>query len=219
MKAVFFDADGVLYYRQHKRQHLRSFLEQHGFLLPEAETLWQATQDAHRMASCGVIEREALYEVILDACHVSDLALRREGVQALAADDAHITLYESVAETLPALKIRGFRLGIITNTVTPTAEKLRWFHECGLDIAWDAFANSREVGVCKPHPRIYGAALRQCAVAANEALFVGHSTSELAGAKAVGLVTVAVNADPDAEANYLISRFSDLLELPILQHE
>lgn len=56
MKALFFDADGVLYYRQHKRQHLRSFLEQHGFLLPEAEMLRRATRDAYLQASCGMIE-------------------------------------------------------------------------------------------------------------------------------------------------------------------
>jgi hypothetical protein len=47
-------------------------------------------------------------------------------------------------------------------------------------------------------------------------MFVGHSAGELAGARAVGLVTIAANADPDAEVDYFISQFSDLLELPIL---
>ena len=217
MKAIFFDADGVLYYRQHKRQHLCSFLEQHGLVLPEAEMLRHATRAAHIQASYGIIEQEALYKVILGACNVNDPALLRAGCQVLATDNADITLYEGVAEMLPALKTRGFLLGIVTNTAVATAEKLRWLHERGLDITWDAFANSREVGVRKPHSCIYEAALKECAVTSDEAAFVGHSASDLAGAKAVGLATVAVNADPDADADYFINQFSDLLELSLLQ--
>jgi HAD superfamily hydrolase (TIGR01509 family) len=219
MQAVFFDADGVLYYRQHRRQHLRSFLQQHHLPLPDQEALWQTTREIYIQASCGAIEQEALYLAVLEACHVNitDSALRSAGCQALTADDAAITLFEGVAETLPALKARGFRLGVITDTAAPTPEKLRWLREQGLDIAWDAFASSRDIGIRKPDPRIYEAALKQCAVKPNQAAFVGHSARELAGARAVGLVTVAFNADPDAKADYFISRFADLLELSILR--
>lgn len=217
MKAVFFDADGVLYYRQNRGHHLRSFLQQQHLPPPDKEALSRLRQDVRIQASCGLIAREKWYEAILDVCNVTDPALRRAGIAALAADDADITLHESVAETLPALKTRGFRLGVVTNTVSSTAEKLRWFHTCGLDIEWDAFANSTEVGVRKPDPRIYQAALKQCAVTADETTFVGHDTEELAGARAVGLVTIAVNADPDAEADYFITQLADLLALPFLQ--
>ncbi len=219
MQAVFFDADGVLYYRSHRRQHLRAFLEQHHLPLPDQEALWQITREAYIQASCGAIEQEALYLAVLEACNVNvaDPALLSAGGQALAADDAAITLFEGVAETLPALKARGLRLGVITDTAAPTPEKLRWLREQGLDIAWDAFASSRDIGIRKPDPGIYQAALKQCAVAPDQAAFVGHSARELAGARAVGLVTVAFNADPGAEADYAISRFADLLELSVLR--
>lgn len=218
MQAVFFDADGILYYRQHRRQHLRSFLQQHHLPLPDQEALWQTTRAAHIQASRGAIEREALFLAVLEACNVNvaDPALSSAGCQALAADDAAITLFEGVAETLPALKARGLRLGVITDTTAPTPEKLRWLRDQGLNTAWDAFASSRDIGIRKPDPGIYQAALRQCGVAPDQAVFVGHSARELAGARGVGLGTVAFNADPGAEADYFISRFADLLELAIL---
>jgi putative hydrolase of the HAD superfamily len=100
--------------------------------------------------------------------------------------------------------------------VATTTDKLRWFHNSGLTIAWDAVANSVEVGVRKPDPRIYLAALEQSGVGAADALFVGHKQSEIDGAHAVGMHTVAFNADSAVQAEYTVMRFVDLLDLPVL---
>jgi hypothetical protein len=45
---------------------------------------------------------------------------------------------------------------------------------------------------------------------------VGHKVSELAGARAVGMQTVAFNYDKDAQADHFIEKFSDLLKHPDL---
>jgi len=107
-------------------------------------------------------------------------------------------------------------LGVVTNTVHPTEVKLAWLRREGVggDV-FDAVASSCEVGISKPEPGIYEAALEQLQVPAPCAAFVGHATDELDGASAVGLVTVAYNFEPDAGASYYVQHFSDLLDLPM----
>jgi len=73
------------------------------------------------------------------------------------------------------------------------------------------------ISVGKPDPRLCLVALEQSGVAAADALFVGHKQGELNGAQAVGMHTVAFNADSAAQAEYTIVRFADLLDLPVLQ--
>jgi FMN phosphatase YigB (HAD superfamily) len=86
-----------------------------------------------------------------------------------------------------------------------------------LDVAWDTFIASCEVGVAKPNPRIYHLALNSCHVAPDEAVFVGHDATELVGARRIGLRTVAFAYDADVQADDYITQFPDLLLLPYLQ--
>ncbi|HEY8597469.1 MAG TPA: HAD family hydrolase [Thermomicrobiales bacterium] len=137
---------------------------------------------------------------------------------AVVARDA-IALFPRVIPMLATLRGRGFILGVITDTDVPSAEKLRWFHARGLTLAWDVFVNSEEEGVCKPHPAIYRAALARGGVRADEALFVGHAAHELAGARAVGMATVACHADAGAVGDYRVARFAELPDLPPLRED
>src|SRR5262249_1205286 len=217
MQAIFFDANGVLYYRVDKHRPMRTFLERCHLLVPPAETVRQATLAERAQAFVGKISKADYYDAVLAAWGVTDPRLRAEGHRVQDAAQASIFLHKGVLETLPALKARGFKLGIITNAVAATADKLRWFHDRGLTVGWDAVANSVEVGVTKPDPRIYLAGLEQAGVAAADALFVGHKQSEISGAHAVGMHTAAFNADSAVQADYTIVRFADLLDLPVLQ--
>jgi FMN phosphatase YigB (HAD superfamily) len=51
---------------------------------------------------------------------------------------------------------------------------------------------------------------------AAQAVFVGHKASELDGARAVGLKTIAFNFEKSAQADFYIEEFSDLLELSLI---
>jgi HAD superfamily hydrolase (TIGR01509 family) len=217
MQAIFFDANGVLYYRVDKHGPMRAFLERHHLRVPSAKTVHQATAAVRKRAFVGAIAKADYYDAVLAAWGVTDPRLRAEGHRVQDAAQAAIILYTGVPETLQTLKARGFKLGIVTNSVATTSDKLRWFREGGLTIAWDVIANSVEVGVGKPDPRLYLVALEQSGVAAADALFVGHKEGELSGAQAVGMHTVAFNADSSVQAEYTIARFADLLNLPMLQ--
>lgn len=213
MQALFLDACGVLYYRPRRYRHLLAFLQRQG--LPTATPAELQRIRAH--AKPAVASREAKYDAFLAALGVHDPQLRIEGRRVLAQEAAEIALFPAVADTLRILKARGFKLGVITNTATPGREKRQWLEHSGIDVRFDSFVASCDVGVDKPHPRIYELALAECGVAPGASLFVGHDPIELAGARRVGMRTVAFAAAIDAAADESITGFGDLLDLPYLQ--
>lgn len=216
MKAVFMDASGVLYCRQRDYRFLRAFLQSAQLPAPSADELQRLRNSVKRQDGTDA-SREDRYAAFLAALGVTQPRLQAEGVQVLVREAAEITLFPGVAATLRTLKARGFKLGVITNTVTPGREKQRWLARCGIDVEFDGFVASCDVGVAKPHPRIYLAALAECGVTPGEAVFVGHAADELDGAHAVGLRTVACAGEPGAWADDRIAQFAGLLTLPYLQ--
>lgn len=108
-------------------------------------------------------------------------------------------------------------MGIVTDTAASVHTKLKWFEKGGFGDVWDTIISSREMGVRKPHPQMYQAALQQLGVRADQAIFVGHKASELDGARAVGLKTVAFNFEKKAEADFYIKNFSDLLDIAFIK--
>jgi putative hydrolase of the HAD superfamily len=137
------------------------------------------------------------------------------GKQILEEESNDIHFFEGVRETLVTLKKQGRMLGIITDTSLPIYVKLGWFDRGGFGDVWDSVISSKEVGVRKPYPEIYLAALKQLGLSSAQAAFVGHKKSELDGAHVVGLKTIAFNYEDSACADIYIDKFSDLLTLPI----
>jgi putative hydrolase of the HAD superfamily len=215
MKAIFFDAHGVLYRRAANAHPLIPFLQAHQLASPSAKALRKLRKDIRRSSPYGTQTEQNT--AILAALGITDPTLIQEGLQVLAQAAAEIVLFPDVIETLQALQCRGFQLGIITNSNASSAEKQRWFANCGLHVRWDAFIASCEVKLAKPQPAIYHLALAICAVQPNEALFVGHEAAELQGAQAVGVRTVSFVSEAEAKSCNTITHFSELLDLPYLR--
>jgi HAD superfamily hydrolase (TIGR01509 family) len=212
MKAIFFDAHGVLYRRASRAHPLIPFLQGHQLACPPPKALRQLRKEVRRLSPYSTQTEQN--RAILAALGITEPTLIQEGLQVLAQAAAEIVLFPGVIETLQALQGRGFQLGVITNSNAPSAEKQRWFTRCGLDVRWDAFIASCEVKMAKPQPAIYRLALETCAVQPHEALFVGHEAAELQGARAVGMRTVAFACETMACDS--VTHFSELLDLPYL---
>jgi HAD superfamily hydrolase (TIGR01509 family) len=163
----------------------------------------------------GEITHDEYRERVLHQYGITQPELVERGKQVLIDDDADVAFFEGVPETLLALKDRGYLLAIVTDTANSISAKLSWFERGGFGHVWDSIVSSLELGTRKPDPRIYHAALQQLGLAASQAVFVGHRASELSGAKAVGMSTIAFNYDPDASADYTIENFCDLLTVPL----
>jgi putative hydrolase of the HAD superfamily len=210
VRALLFDAGDILYFRT-ERSQLAAFLNDLSLSI-EKDT-FEERQSLSDQAYQGQITQDEYRAGILRLYGVNEPEQLERGKQILAEEDNAIHFFQWVPETLEALKEKGYLLGIITDTAHPVSVKLNWFEKGGFGHVWDTIISSQEMGIRKPNPEIYTAALTQLGVSAEEAVFVGHKTSELEGARAVGMKTVAFNYDVDAQADCYINSFSELLKL------
>ena len=212
LKAMLFDAGDVLYHRPRRYVALTEFLAQLG-LSPHRPRDAPALA-LKRQAHAGTISRDAYFDAVLKLCGVRDSAALAKGRSILDRSQIDIEFFAGVAETLHRLKAAGLRLGVVTNTFDSTRSKHGWFRKVGIDSVWDSFATSCELGIVKPDPGIYQAALDPLDVAPHEAAFVGHAATELEGAKALGMTTIAFNRDDEnVTADHVISTFPELLNV------
>jgi putative hydrolase of the HAD superfamily len=214
IRAILFDAGDILYFRPERGRKLSAFLQ--GLSLNSGENHADQKQILADQAYVGQITQDQYREAVLRLYGVTKPEQIERGKQILDEEDNDVHFFEGVPQTLAALKRKGYLLGIITDTAHSVHAKLNWFERGGLGAVWDSIISSQEVGVRKPHPAIYQAALRQLGLAAGQAVFVGHKASELTGARAVGMKTVAFNYEETAQADFYIERFADLLTTPFI---
>jgi HAD superfamily hydrolase (TIGR01509 family) len=116
-------------------------------------------------------------------------------------------------ETLTGLRARGYGLGLITNR-----ENVTRFHELlgqmGLWSYFDLVLAAGEVGVHKPDPGIFYAALERIGSTADQALYVGDNYwADVLGARRAGVTPVLFDPDrlfPEADC-LILERIEDLL--------
>ena len=100
-------------------------------------------------------------------------------------------VFEDVFPVLEALRVRGFKLGIISNwdeRLHPLLGELR------LSDRFDAIVVSHDTGYMKPAPEIFRRASAQLRVAADSILHVGDSvTEDVAGARGAGMQAVLLD--------------------------
>ena len=214
VRALLFDAGDILYRRPNKGQSLADFLTARGLKVNDVPP--EVVRSLRDCAYRGELGQEQFRRALLGLYGVIEPGTLEQGMRALERDDQSVCIIEGVAETLASLKARGYLLGIITDTGVPVHAKLAWFAGAGFGHVWDCFISSRELGIQKPDPRIYQAALRQLGLLADQAAFVGHAQPELEGARAVGMHTIAFNYEMGAVADDHLRTFQQLLDSPVL---
>lgn len=214
IRALIFDAGDILYFRPERGNGFATFLKELG--LEVSPNHAQQKKEIEYQAYRGQITHDEYRERVVSLYGVTQPEQVARGKQALIDDDANVAFFEGVPETLCALKEQGFLLAIVTDTANSISTKLSWFERGGFGHVWDSIISSMDIGTRKPDPQIYQAALQQLGLNPSQAVFVGHRVSELEGARAVGMQTIAFNYDKDACADFFIEKFSDLLKVPVL---
>lgn len=214
VRALLFDAGDILYFRPERGRNFQAFLKE---LSLADKKIPAATTDAlKQQAFHGSITQEQYREAILLLYGVAAPEQVVRGKRVMEEDENNIQFFKGVRETLIALKEKGFLLGSITDTANPLHVKLRWFENGGFVHVWDSIISSQELGIQKPAPEIYAAALRQLGLPACQAAFIGHDVDELEGARTAGMKTIAFNYGKTAKADFYIKKFPDLLKVPII---
>jgi len=107
-------------------------------------------------------------------------------------------LIPGAAEVVRELKRQGYPLALVADGPTATFTNILTQH--GLYDCFDAFAISEEVGVDKPHPRMFIHALEQLGIRREDygrVVMVGNNLArDIKGANALGLISVWLDWAP-----------------------
>jgi putative hydrolase of the HAD superfamily len=192
--------------------------------------------DRERFAAALAHESEALYQAAvaeqrgLDIYDVMRQFLPQMGLPVpaawvQAAGDAFYRpggggpgLRSGARELLIELRERGYRLGVISNTLQPGRLMDRTLASRGLLDFFPVRIYSSEARVAKPHPAIFRAALAALDLPAEQVAYVGDRLhTDVAGAQGVGMAGVLVEVAHRPELRPDIvpqARIRELWELP-----
>lgn len=109
----------------------------------------------------------------------------------LAHHDEMTRVFPGVVETLPVLKKKGYRLGIVTSKRRDVAMKgIRLF---GMEPLFDVIIGEEDTATHKPDPAPLHEACRRLGIPPDEIVYVGDSPSDLVCAHNAGARSAAVH--------------------------
>lgn len=229
IKAVFFDLYGTLAGFKPSRHELQAQacadfdLE----VTPKGILLGYAAADAY------MSEQNAISPVRLRDSREQDkffanyerLVLRGDGIDVkdtlalkifrrLNRVPYELSTFDDVVPTLQALRRLSLRLGLISNIARDIVKLTK---NLGLTCLLDITVTSTEIGVEKPHPKIFRAALAKVGANPEEALHVGDQpSSDVDGALGTGIRPVLIDRDGTHKYFDRCSRIENMNVLPRL---
>jgi putative hydrolase of the HAD superfamily len=199
LRAVLFDAGNTLLFLDYARM-ADAVSRALGVALtgPALAAAAPAAARAMEQSRASDQERAAAYlETLFLAAGVPSTRLA-EVRELLTRLHGELHLWSGIApdahETLARLRRAGLRLGVVSNSDGRVEEALT---AAGLRSYFDIVVDSALVGVEKPDPAIFRAALEALNVAAEEALYVGDLYEvDVLGANAAGMAAVLLATPP-----------------------
>jgi putative hydrolase of the HAD superfamily len=185
-------------------------------LLAVEAAAWRRVTTTQRSANLSDLLAEATLELDMD---VTEAVLQEAAVRHLDAWTPHITHDPDAVPVLTALRERGLRIGLLSNTHWPRSFHERFLERDGLAGLIDARVYTSELDWVKPHPAAFRAALDAIEVAdPTRAVFVGdRPLDDIRGARQAGMRAVwrpnpNVPASP-AEPDGMIDGLPELVPL------
>ena len=117
--------------------------------------------------------------------------------------------------TIARLRRMGLTLGLLSDTELPAAELRARLEQFVPGSTFQAVVSSVDLGCTKPDSCCYRQVLDQMELGPDEVAYVGHDPAELAGARRVGMATIAFNAQPETVADVHLDRFEQLVDVVV----
>jgi putative hydrolase of the HAD superfamily len=138
-------------------------------------------------------------------------------IRAALLESLHFQAFEDAAPALEEIRGRGIHIVAASNWDSSLPEVLE---RVGLAGLVDGVVSSAVVGVTKPAPKLFRAALTLAGADASEALHVGDSLeNDVIGARSVGMQAVLLARDGAARGPDHVRSIRALTELPDLISE
>jgi len=177
---------------------------------------WERTTTDQRSGTLADLLAAATAELGVD---VTEAVLEEAGVRYLDAWTPHIVHDVEAVATLSALRERGLRIGLLSNTHWPRSFHERFLERDGLAELIDARLYTSEMPYLKPHAEAFQTALAALDLADGEcAVFVGdRPLDDIHGAQQVGMRAVlrpnALVSSYEVTPDATITRLPELLPL------
>ncbi|HEX3724983.1 MAG TPA: HAD family phosphatase [Pirellulales bacterium] len=186
---LYFDLGNVLLQFDH-RLAARQMAQVAGVA---AEKVWQVVfeSDLELRYEAGEVDDRGFYEIF---CR--ETSSRPDYHALLLAGSEIFTPNYSIIPVIAALRSAGYRLGILSNT---NASHWAYCYQGRYDLvgqAFDVFALSYEIGVCKPASMIFEAAARLAGSPATNIFYVDDIMRNVEGALAAGFDAVQYTTTP-----------------------
>lgn len=177
---------------------------------------WATTATHQRAGTLTDLLRAATEALDMD---VTEAVLEEAATQYLDAWTPHIRHEPDAGDTLRALRRRGLRIGLLSNTHWPRTFHEHFLARDGLARLIDVRLYTSELHVMKPHPEAFRAALEAVGVTdPARAVFVGDRPfDDIFGAQRSGLRSV-LRTNPevppyDVTPDAVIDRLFELVEV------
>lgn len=184
-------------------------------LLEAEREVWSRTTTTMRSATTAEVLRAASAAVGLpveEALHDKAVAsyLEHWAPTSVARPEARSTLH--------ALRERGLRTGLLSNTHWPRGVHEDWLARDGLLDLLDARVYTSDLEYMKPHPAAFTVLLDEIGVAATDAVFVGDRLhDDVWGAKQLGMRGVWIRNDAvpayDVEPDGVVDTLEEIVGL------
>ena len=180
----------------------------------EAE-VWELSRTEHRSSRMTDLLRSAAEEFRLE---LAETAIEEAALKHLEGLNAHIEHDPEGPEVLRALRERGLRIGLLSNTTWPADFHEGLLRDNGLLDLIDARVYTSDIEVTKPHSASFGEVMKRLDVRPGESVFVGDRPwDDIYGAKQAGMRAVLrpnpMVPDHEVEPDATIERLPDLLGL------
>jgi FMN phosphatase YigB (HAD superfamily) len=232
LKAVTFDCWDTLIVDDHRCEskqveYLQAILQEQGAQLTlddlndafrREESLRRKYVMEHRKTKNAMQRLETVLELVEVTLPLSEMVAVADYCDKVALEFPP-SVVPKVTEILGVLA-KDYRLGVICNTGWHSAETIRDLL-AGHDLSnyFDCFSFSDEIGVAKPHPRIFELTLERLGSNPYEAVHIGDAEySDIIGAKGVKMRTILFTGSNDRyrgnnSADFMIDDYDDLLSL------
>ncbi|GAA1162369.1 HAD family phosphatase [Kribbella jejuensis] len=126
-------------------------------------SIWRRSRDEHRSST------------LEEVCLLAEVQLTPEALAEYERQwDPHTVLEPDAIETLQALRARGLKVGVLSNTIWPRRRHEEIFARDGVLQLLDGAVYTSEIPYTKPHPETFLAAMRAVGVSdPARCLFVG----------------------------------------------
>lgn len=231
---VFFDVGATLRYvvedpefaaaAEAELMKLVGTTEPHDVFFAKLEKNWKAYRKLAKTELLDVSEMELWLYYLLPDYPAEVIGPNAARLTRLWRDhDGRRVVHEGTLETLRELKARGYKLGIIANTVTET-EIPDWMCRDGVADCFKTVILSSKVRLRKPDPAIYQLAARCIGSAPENCAYVGDNpVRDVEGAVNAGFGAMILFEDagtadregkaPTVQPDYRIRSIPELLDL------